>query len=425
MSSTAPIPPAVASGQAVTSQPTPLGMGEVLRIPVMRRLWYAQIVSTFGDFLALFAVIGVLTFRLQATPQQVTALQIAYLLPIAVLGVLAGVFVDRWPLKLTLVGSDLARAALCVLLFFAHSLIAFYAILAAISVFSSFFSPAQGVTLRTAVPPHGLRSANALLQQVMFGMRIVGPGLATILYTRFGPDACYGADAVSFLASGILIATLALTRPERTSPAPTSGFASILPDMREGIAFIVHNAALLFVILALAAGMFVMGCFGPLIAIYVRDTLHATPRIYGYASGAIGVGMFLGVNALNTLGKNLRNSVQVYAGLLGIAVGLCFLAFLPHIWATVTGTLIIGFAVAGIVVPSNTMIQQETPAALMGRVGSTVMSLIMSAQIAGLLLSGLLADHIGVRHVFTVCAVMLVLLCTAGRLFMEPKSSGQ
>ena len=62
---------------------------------MMRRLWYAQIVSVFGDFLALFAVISVLTFKLHATAQQVTGVQIAYMLPIAVLGILAGVFVDR------------------------------------------------------------------------------------------------------------------------------------------------------------------------------------------------------------------------------------------------------------------------------------------------------------------------------------------
>jgi len=79
--------------------PEPLSMGAVLRIPVMRRLWYAQIVSNFGDFLALFAVIGYLTFTARATPQQITGVQIAYQLPIAVLGILAGVFVDRWPLK--------------------------------------------------------------------------------------------------------------------------------------------------------------------------------------------------------------------------------------------------------------------------------------------------------------------------------------
>ncbi len=124
----------------------PMSMGEVLRIPTMRRLWYAAIVSNFGDFLALFAVIGVLTFQLRATPQQVTGVQISYMLPIAILGVLAGVFVDRWPLKATLVVSDFTRAILCLLLLVSHDIFSFYLVLAAISVVSSFFGPAQGVT---------------------------------------------------------------------------------------------------------------------------------------------------------------------------------------------------------------------------------------------------------------------------------------
>jgi MFS family permease len=57
----------------------------------------------------------------------------------------------------------------------------------------------------------------------------------------------------------------------------------------------------------------------------------------------------------------------------------------------------------------------------MGRVGSAVMSLVFTAQIAGLALSGTLADHIGVRHVFAVCAALLVALILIGKLFMEPK----
>ena len=108
-------------------------MGEVLRNTVVRRLWYAQIVSQFGDFLALFAVIGVLTFKLHATPEQVTGVQISYMVPIAVLGVIAGVFVDRWPLKITLVSSDLIRAGLTLLLIFCTSIWHFYAVMAAIS----------------------------------------------------------------------------------------------------------------------------------------------------------------------------------------------------------------------------------------------------------------------------------------------------
>ncbi len=85
------------------------------------------------------------------------------------------------------------------------------------------------------------------------------------------------------------------------------------------------------------------------------------------------------------------------------------------------GNFIIGFSVAGIIIPTQTMIQQETPPALMGRVGSTVMSTIFTAQILRLVASGLLAQYIGVRQVFAICAGMLVVLIGVGKMFMEPK----
>jgi MFS transporter, DHA3 family, macrolide efflux protein len=417
--------------QTPTAAPEALSMRAVLRIPTMRRLWYAQIVSVFGDFLALFAVIGVITFHLHGTPQQVTGLQIAYLLPIALLGILAGVFVDRWPLKPTMVASDLTRAALCLLLLLCTQMWHFYAVLAAISVVSSFFSPAQGVAIRSVVPLHGLRSANALIQQVMFVMRIAGPAIAGLLVASFGAKSCYLADAASFAASATLIGSLALKRPEPT-PHPTSlakelveeelnGLARVWSDMKQGIRFILHHAGLLFVILALASAMFVIGCFGPLIAIYVRETVHASTRTFGVASGMIGFGMILGINTLNALAKHVRNATLVYSGLGGIAVGLTLLTLFAAVWSTLLGDFVIGFSVAAIIIPSQTMIQQETPPALMGRVGSTVMSLIFTAQIGGLVLSGILAERIGVRHVFALCGILLALLIAAGRLWMEPK----
>ena len=415
----------------------PLSMGAVLKIDTMRRLWYAQIVSAFGDFLALFAIITVMTFSLRATPQQITGLNIAYLLPIALLGVISGVFVDRWPLKFTMVGSDFTRAALCLLLFFVHTTWQFYLVMATISIFSSFFSPAQGVAIRSAVPFHGLRSANALMQQVMFILRIIGGPIAIAIVRVFGAKACYGLDAASFIASGSLIASLALTVPAAaTSPttpdAKPSGIAGILSDMKVGAGFILHHAALLFVIVALAAGMFVMGCFGPLIAIYVRDTLHASSTVFAVTSASIGVGLLIGVNTLNAFAKRIANTTQVYLGLGGIAFGTLLLALAPilsmtvlHIAVptaiTVFGCFLIGFACAGIIVPSQTLIQQETPAELMGRVGSTTMSAIFSAQIAGLLLSGVLANHTSVRSVFAICTAMLAALILAGKLWMEPK----
>ena len=423
---------ATPSPAAVPGAPEPLSIGAVLRIRTMRRLWYAQVVSTFGDFLALFAVISVLTYKLNGTPQQVNGLQIAYLLPISVLSILAGVFVDRWPLKPTLVASDFTRAALCILLIYAHTVWHFYLILASISVVSSFFGPAQGVALRSAVPPHGLRSANTLMQQVMFGLRIIGPALSALIVSRFGERTCYIADAASFVASGCLIASLALSREVKAAiqidpiEAPVvkpakPGLATILPDMSQGIGFILGHAALLFTILAFAAGMFILGCFGPLIAVYVRDSLHASTKTFGVCSAMIGVGMILGAQLVNSAGKNLRNTTLVLSGLGGIAVGLCLLTGLTHVWSTILANLVIGMAVASIVVPSTTLMQTETPPELMGRVGSAFMSLVFTAQILGLALSGTLADHIGVRHVFAVCAVLLVLLIVFGKLFMEPK----
>jgi DHA3 family macrolide efflux protein-like MFS transporter len=431
--------------------PAPMSMRAVLGITLMRRLWFAQIISLFGDFLVLFAIIGVLTFKLHATASQITGIQVAYLLPIAILGILAGVFVDRWPLKPTLISSDSIRAALVLLLLAATQLWHFYAILAAISVVSSFFAPAQGVAIRAAVPLHGLRSATALMQQVMFGMRILGPAVGAYLVATFGAISCYLADSASFAISALLIASVAFVQPpplRAPAPAPASpggpagSGAAGLPgppsppsppqsalgrvgaDMKQGFSFIVHHAGLLFVTLALASGLFIIGCFGPLIAIYVRDVLHASTKTFGAASALIGIGMLVGINVIGVFAKNVKSSVLVYCGLAGIAVGLVGMVGVAWVWSTLAANFLIGMSVAGIVIPSQTMIQQETPPALMGRFGSTTMSLVFTAQISGLLLSGLLAAAIGVRGVFAACAVLVAVLVAAGRTWMEPEAAG-
>ena len=269
------------------------------------------------------------------------------------------------------------------------------------------------------------------MQQALFGMRIIGPAIAGILYVRFGARPCYIGDAFSFLCSGLIIASLTLAGPLITAttspdaaaaPEASKGLSTIVADMRQGISFIVHHAALLFVILALTAGIFVVSCFGPLIAVYVRDSIHGGTSLYSWSSGMLGVGMFAGVNALNTVGKKISNTILVYGGLGGIGLGLIILVLLPHAWSTILGNFVIGIAIAGIVVPANTLIQQETPVALMGRVGSTTMSLVSFGQVTGLVLSGLLTDHIGVRAVFACCAAMLAVLIVAGKLFMEPNA---
>jgi MFS family permease len=122
---------------------TPLSFSDVLRISAVKRLFIAQIVSVFGDFLALFAVIAHVTFNLNGTPTQISMIMVSFLIPLTLISPLAGVFVDKWNVKLTMVGSDVIRGLLILLLVFVDSINAIYAIFFALATVSAFFIPAQ------------------------------------------------------------------------------------------------------------------------------------------------------------------------------------------------------------------------------------------------------------------------------------------
>ena len=412
------------STATATAPPGLLSFRDVLRIPVMRRVWYAQVISLFGDFLALFAVIAVVSFRMHGTAAQLTGLQIAYMLPIVFVGPIAGVFVDRWPLKPTLIASDLIRACLALLLIPATSIWQVFAVLAALSCVSAFFGPAQLVTIRSHVPTTGLMSANALMQIAFMGSRIVGPATAGAIVAAFTPKVCYVIDVISFLLSASLIASLAIVRPASLQ-APTGSSSNrihaIWIDMKAGMSFILHHAAILFFVLAMAAGLFTIGCFGPLISLYVRDTLHASAGLFGYVSGMVGVGLLVGTQVVRQLARKTSDTGLVLWGLVGIGAGVLLLGAVPHIAATLTATFTIGFAFAAIMVPAQTLIQRETPPDMLGRVGSTNASVIFLGQILGLVVSGVLAELVGVRTVFFLCAGLSVALAVGGRMFLQSK----
>src|SRR5262249_382485 len=379
--------------------PAPMTFRDVLGLTVMRRVWLAQLVSLLGDFLALFAVLSVVTYRMHGTPTQVTGVSIAYMLPLAVLGPLSGVFVDRWPIKPTLVASDVLRAGLVLLLLPAGSLWQIYLILAALSCVSSFFAPAQSVTIRTYVPPNGLISANALMQMAMLGARVVGPAAAGALVAKFGANVCYALDVASFLGSAALIGTVAIVRPPAAPREETarSKVHQVLHDMREGVNYIFHHAAISFVVMAMAAGLFVIGCFGPLIAIWVREWLHGSAAVFGAVSAMVGIGMFFGMPVVRRLSGTVPSATLVLAGVAGIGLGAFLLGALPWAAASMFACFTLGFTFSGVIVPAQTLLQRETPHALMGRISSTSMSVIFLGQLLGLVLSGVLAQLVGVR----------------------------
>src|SRR5882757_11042027 len=97
---------------AAQATPVMLTMRQVLAERQFRWLWIGQLISIFGDFVALFAVQVAITFRMHGTAEDVTGVMVAYLAPMALVGPVAGVFVDRWNPRMTMIASDLTRGVL-------------------------------------------------------------------------------------------------------------------------------------------------------------------------------------------------------------------------------------------------------------------------------------------------------------------------
>jgi MFS family permease len=405
------------SSPAQTSSPTPYTLKTILRHKPFRTLWLAQFVSVFGDFLALFGVISLITFRWHGTAVQVTTVTIAYILPLAIISPIAGVFVDHWNVKRLMIASDLIRAFLILMLVFVHDVTQIAAIFIALSAVSSFFAPAQSVALRTIVPTEGLLAANAMMMQAFYVVRLLSPVAAGLLVAWFTPKSCFYLDVASFIFSAAMISRLAILRPVRAQGEKTVN--SLTQDFLAGNKFIFTHAGLAFVFVAMAVAMFLLSSFSPLISIYIRDTLHAGTIMFGIISTMVGVGMIIGTPLVTRLARGHSKTNVVLSGLFALGVGAALLGTFRNSPMAALSTFTMGLAIAFVWIPAQTMSQQETPPAMVGRVSSTFMSLISISQVFGLLLSGYLAQRLGIRPVFMACAGVLVLISAVGFLTLR------
>ncbi|MBZ5581211.1 MAG: MFS transporter [Acidobacteriia bacterium] len=399
--------------------PEQLSFREVLRIHAVRRLWLAQLVSIFGDFLAIFAVFSVVTFQLHGTPTQVSMILVAYLLPLAVLSPLAGVFVDKWSVKRTMIGSDLLRGALVLTLLFVRDLNSIYAVFFCLSAVSSFFVPAQSVAVRTLAPANGLMAVNALMSQAIQGMQIVSPAIAGVLVQAFGANSCFLLDSGTFFFSAGMVYTVAIRR----EAAPAGTARTVLASLRQGFGFVFSNAAVSFVILSMTAGMFAVRCFGALLSVYVRDVLAAGTALFGILNSLIGVGMIAGSQCLRPLAQRLSGQRLVVGGLGGMGLAVFVTALFGSVRGAAAGMLGLGFCAALVMIPANTVLQQETPPALLGRVSSSLMSLLAMSQVIAMFIAGPVAQKAGIRNLYFASAAVLVAIGCIGLIKLRTASA--
>lgn len=405
----------------------------VARGPFLR-LWIAQTVSLFGDFVAAFAVQVAVVFRMHGSARDATGVLLASLAPAIVLGPVAGVFADRWDPQRTMIVSDVARGLLILPLAFVTHLPQLYVLCFLVSCFSSFFAPAQSIAIPLLVKREDLMAANARMQQTMQLARIVSPAAAGVIAAGLGEAACYYTDSLSFFFSAAMLATLSCHRPAIAQPrraraigaqqgdaclAPTQCRGRACPalvhaELMQGLRFLFTSPKLSFVTLSWAAGTFAAGCFGALASLYVRDTLRAHASVLGMIGSMIGLGTLAGSAVVSRLARGRDAAPLIGVGMLVVGSAILLLATFPSRIAALAGAAGIGSGVAVVMVAATAMLQGETPAEMRGRVNSGSAAVMSMAYGGAILLSGCWAARVGVLPVFFLSATLLFITGLCG-----------
>jgi MFS family permease len=262
-------------------------------------------------------------------------------------------------------------------------------------------------------------AVNALMSQAVQGSQIISPAISGLLVEWLGANACFLFDSVSFFASAALVMSLTIERQ-----AVVTAASSVLHSLREGFRFIFTHAAISFVMISMTAGIFAVRCFGALLSVYVRDILSSNAALFGTLNSLIGIGMITGTQSLHRFAARISQQHLVTYGLTGMGLAVLLTALFGKLVTTAIGMLGLGFAAAFVMVPSQTLIQQETPQALLGRVMSSLMSLMAMSQVVAMFVAGPVAEKAGIRNLYLASAALLTLIGAAG-FFKLGKPGGE
>lgn len=387
-------------------------MFSVLRNRRYLALWIGQVVSNLGDWADFMAVITLVAFKWEAPASYVSGLFIAMGLPWAVFAPMAGVFVDRWDRKRTMIVSDLIRAGLVLLLTQATNVWQVYAIIFVKAMFGCFFNPARQAAVKTLVREDELMPANSLGALSEQLTKIIGPALSGIMVAALGINASFYLDGLTFLVSAVFIA--AVRFPSELEGKEEEKGSAFVAEFKEGLRFIRRTPVVLFVMVLLALTTFVMAPIDALISVYVREVLKESSSFMGYMVSIVGLGTTVGAVLLGSLAARKDRVLLLLTAIGAMGVGVTFLSVTRSLPLLAAGGLIIGFASAGAILPGQTLIQELTPVGLIGRVFSVFGSMATIARILGMPLAGVIANLIGVLNVYRAVGIAMIALAIAG-----------
>ncbi len=331
-------------------------------------LWFGQLVSQLGDWFNTVAVYALL-YEITSSATAVAGMMVVQFLPIAVVGPMAGVIVDRFDRRKIMIGADLVRGVAVLGLLLADSQATVWIAYAAIGVSvaaTGFFEPARSSAIPMVVAKRDLVSANALSTASWSAMLAVGASLGGAVTALAGRDVAFLINSLSFFLSAALIWQVRL--PARQAHERTGGFN----ELREGLAYmtshpVVGSVALVKGGWSIAGGaLLLLTVFGERIFPIGGSPAAGIGVLYaargiGAAGGALLVNQIVGREP-----QRLRRAIAPAYFAAGTAYAT--LAIAPNIWSA-AATVVVAHVFGSLLwVASSVMLQLSVPDRYRGRV---------------------------------------------------------
>ncbi len=369
-------------------------------------LWWAGLISRSGSWL-LTTALPVYVYQETGSALATGAMFVAQGVPFVLLSSVAGVFVDRWDRKRTMVAADLLRAVLLLLLLLVRSeesvwlvyVVAFFQ-----AALGLFFGPAENALLPRLAGEDRLTAANALNSINDSIPRLVGPPVGGLLLGMLGLSSVAVLDSASFLVSAAMIALIpvpsAPSEEEREVEAeeetPGRAWLGVWRDWVAGLWLVRRNRTVRAIFASVGIADIGEGIVNALLVVFVAETLGGGAQEYGLVLTARGIGGLAGSLIVGYVGDRVRPQRLLPAGL--ISTGLLMLAMwhLPVLWASLALIALIGVAVTAWVVPMQTLLQIGVADRYRGRVFGAFATTVELLALVGIVLGGALADALGV-----------------------------
>jgi MFS family permease len=396
------------------------GLGTILAKPAYRRLFAAQTISRWGDTFNTVALV-VLVFRLTGSGLGVTGAVVAEIAPVLVLAPLAGAVIDRLPRVRVLIAADLWRMALAGLLpLVDQHLAAVYAVAFGLAAGGVFFNPAANSLLPGIVDEEELVAANAGLWSAAVISQIALAPLAGALVAAVGVAAAFLVNAASFAASALLLAGLRL--PGR--PAPTTA-GWWLARIGEGARLLVRDRLLRLLALVQLLAALSAGATSALLVVLAGRHLGVGPGGFGLLLAAIGIGATLGPLLLARLVSNPRRPGMVFGPLLLRGLVDLVLASTRSLAVAMGALAVYGVGTSTGMVTYNALLQAEVAPEVRGRVFAGFDLLWQAGRLASLVLGGVAADALGIRAVYYLAGLLLLVAGVIGFGGLPPRAGQQ